>query len=236
LLLWTLAAGSAASEDSPHIVTGSIGATSDFVFRGFSLTRGEPTVQASLDWEFPREIYVGGFVAGADPNAGPSPSVEFDVWAGKYWRLDDAFSFDLRLSRYTYPDDPRRADYDRTELTGTLGYRDRWFLAAIYSPDTEALASSPGYGGEVAWALEVSRRHAFDERFSLSAGAGIYGLEEVYRDNLLYWNATLTASLPPFELQLAWLGIDAAAEEHFSGDSIGNRIALTALWRFSSAR
>src|SRR5690349_24188173 len=105
LLLMCLAGSGPLSAEGVRLVTGSVGATSDFVFRGLSLTRGKPAVQASLDVEFPGEFYVGGFIATADPNPGPSPDLEFDVWAGKYWRATDDLSLDLRLSQYTYPDD-----------------------------------------------------------------------------------------------------------------------------------
>ena len=63
-----------AHADSVSVFSGSIGGTSDFVFRGLSLTRGKPAAQASIDVEFPREFYVGAFVATADPNPGPSPT------------------------------------------------------------------------------------------------------------------------------------------------------------------
>ena len=56
-----------------NVFTGSLGGTSDFVFRGLSLTRGKPAAQASLDVEFPKEFYVGAFVATCDPNPGPEP-------------------------------------------------------------------------------------------------------------------------------------------------------------------
>jgi uncharacterized protein (TIGR02001 family) len=230
-----LIAFGASAAHADAVWTGSIGGTSDFVFRGLSLTRGKPAAQASLDVEFPKEIYVGAFVATADPNPGPSPAVELDVWAGRYWSLSPDFSADLRLSQYTYPDDPRRVSYNRTEVTGTLGYRNRLFAAAIYSPNTRAIASSPGYDEGDAWALELSARHPFNSRFAVSAGIGHYGLDEIYGDTYNYWNLTLTATLTPFELQLAWLGADSGADQHFSDEVTGDRVAFTALWRFSSA-
>ena len=226
-------AGCGASQAAP-VVTGSVGATSDFVYRGLSLTRGKPAAQASIDVEFPHEYYLGGFIATADPNPGPSPDVEFDVWAGRYWRLAENFSADLRLSQYTYPDDPRRVNYNRSEVTGTLGYRNRLFVAAVYSPNTQGVSSAPGYKDEGAWAVEVSGRHDLSPRYSLSAGIGHYGLEGVYGGSYRYWNATFTATFTPFELQVAYLGTDSAAEEHFLEESVGDRIAVTALWRFSS--
>jgi uncharacterized protein (TIGR02001 family) len=221
--------------DSVSVVTGSLGGTSDFVFRGLSLTRGKPAAQGSLDVDFPKEFYVGAFVATADPNPGPSPPVEMDFWAGRYWQMSEDFSGDLRLSQYTYPDDPRRVDYYRTELTATVGYRNQLYLAAIYSPNTKAVGSSAGYAEGNAWAVEISGRHPLNDRYSISAGLGHYGLNEIYHDSYNYWNATLTATLKPFEIQLAYLGISENAKDHFADDSVGDRVALTALWRFTSA-
>jgi uncharacterized protein (TIGR02001 family) len=213
-------------------VSGSLGATSDFVFRGLSLTRGKPAAQASIDVELPGQVYAGAFAATADPNVGPSPDVELDAWLGRYWRIADAWSADLRLSQYTYPDDPRRFNYNRTEITGTIGFRDAVYLAASYSPNTKAVGSSPGYREGDAWAYELSARRALSERWAVSAGVGHYALGDIYGEGWFYWSATLTASLAPFELQLAYLGVGSAAEEHFDPDTTGERVALTALWRF----
>lgn len=224
-----------ANADSTSVISGSLGGTSDFVFRGLSLTRGKPAAQASIDVEFGREFYAGAFVATADPNPGPSPPVEMDFWLGRYWRLSDDFSGDLRLSQYSYPDDPRRKSYNRTEITATLGFRNQLFLAAIYSPNTEAVGCCGGYAEGNAWAVEASGRYPFNERFALSAGVGHYGLDEIYHDSYNYWNVTLIATLKPFELQLAYLGVSESAEEHFGEDSVGDRVALTALWRFSTS-
>ena len=235
LCLIVLAAGSSVRADSVNVISGTLGGTSDFVFRGISITRGKPAAQASIDVEFPKEFYVGGFIATADPNRGPSPNYEFDAWAGKYWRISENFSGDVRLSQYTYPGDPRHVNYDRTEITGTLGFRNQLFVAAIYSPNTAAVGPSPGYDKGSAWALELSGRMPIDDRFSVSGGVGHYGLGEIYHDSYNYWNATLIANLAPFELQLAYLGVDKKAEEHFPRRSVGDRVAFTVLWRFSSS-
>ncbi len=235
LILICLAGCGAAKADNSRVITGSVGITSDFVYRGISLTRGKPTGQASLDVEFANQFYAGGFIAGADPNPGPSPAVELDVWLGRYWQLENDFSLDLRLTQYTYPDDPRRVNYNRGEITGTLGYRNRFYAAAIFSPNTRALGSSPGYEDGGVWSLEVSARHPFNDRYTLSAGVGRYSLEDVYYESFNYWNVTLTAAFKPFELQLGYLGMDGMAGI-FTEDSVGDRVAVTALWRFSSAR
>jgi uncharacterized protein (TIGR02001 family) len=233
-LLLTMASA-ASHADAVNIVTGSLGATSDFIFRGLSLTRGKPAAQASLDVEFPKEFYVGAFAATADPNPGPSPPVELDAWAGRYWRVSETLSADVRLSQYTYPDDPRRVSYNRTEITGTLGWRNQLFAAAIYSPNTKAIGPAPGYREGQAWAIELSGRKSLNDRWALSAGLGHYDLEDVYGMSYNYWNATVIATLSPFELQLAYLGVDSNADDHFPSRTTGDRIALTVLWRFSTS-
>ena len=157
-----------------------------------------------------------------------------DFWAGRYWRMSENFSGDLRLSQYTYPDDPRRVSYNRTELTAHAGLSQpavsRGYLFAQY----QGGRLFAGYAEGNAWAVEISGRHPLNERFSISAGFGHYGLDEIYHDSYNYWNVTLTATFKPFELQLAYLGVDESAKEHFADDSVGDRVALTALWRFSS--
>jgi uncharacterized protein (TIGR02001 family) len=236
LAIVALAGCPGAHAEAVRIVTGTLGATSDFVFRGLSLTRGQPAAQASVDVEFPRGFYSGAFIASTDPNPGPSPDMELDVWAGRYWQLPGDLSADLRLSQYIYPDDPRRVNYNRTELTATVGFRNRLFAAAIYSPNTQAAGSSPGYQQGDVWALEISARQPLTATLSLAAGVGHYGLERVYLSGYYYWNATIIAALDPIELQLAYLGVDHTAERHFLRRSTGDRLALTALWRFSFSR
>jgi hypothetical protein len=46
----------------------------------------------------------------------------------------------------------------------------------------------------------------------------------------------VTATLAPFEFQLAYLGVEHNAGDHFNRKSVGGRVALTVLWRFSSTR
>ncbi len=237
LLLITLGASLTAHADSVNVYSGSIGGTSDLVFRGLSLTRGKPAAQASIDVEFPREFYAGAFVATCDPNPGPSPAVEMDVWAGRYWRMSENFSADVRLSQYTYPDDPRRVSYNRTEITGTLGYRNQLFVGGYLLPEHQgAWPRRPGMkkAAPGRWSCQAVIPSTIDSR--CRPASATTACDDVYHDSYNYWNVTLTATLKPFELQLAYLGVDDSATEHFDDDAVGDRVAFTALWRFSSTR
>ncbi len=131
-----------------------------------------------------------------------------DFWAGRYWRMSENFSGDLRLSQYTYPDDPRRVSYNRTELTATLGFRNRCISRLSIRPTPRPSAplrvtrkATPGR-----WSSPAAIRST--SAYSISAGLGHYGLDEIYHDSYNYWNARSSATLKPFELQLAYLGVD----------------------------
>lgn len=217
-------------------VGGSIGATSDFVFRGLSYTRGGPAMQASLDLEHGSGIYGGAFASTTNPNPGKSPPVEIDVWLGYGRDLSEWVSIDVRYLHYAYPDDPRVAEYDRDEITATLGLRGMFFIAATYSPNTEAIASTPGISEGDAGALELSFRHQLTPRWSISAGVGRFFLSNIYDDDYDYWGITLAADLSPFELHLAALGADNTAERIFSSTAAGERFTATLLYRFAITR
>jgi uncharacterized protein (TIGR02001 family) len=241
LLAFTSLLGSAsaalAQGTGTRAITATAGATSDFVFRGLSYTRGKPAGLASFDIELPSSVYFGGFVSSADPNPGSSPKVEMDFWLGKAFRIGDSFSADVRLTHYMYPDDPRLADYDRDELTFTLGVKNTVFLAATWSPNTDSIGSlAAPVQAEDVWAVELSARRPVGGRYSLGAGVGYYELDEIYLDGYAYWNVTLSADFAPFELQLAVLGADSTAEDTFGTRSAGERLALTALYRFATTR
>ncbi len=230
------ATSSPAFAQAPVNVIGSIGATSDFVFRGLSYTRGGPALQTSLGIEHPSGLYGGIFASTTNPNAGKSPPLEMDVWLGYGRDVSEWVSIDLRYLHYAYPDDPRVAKYDRDEIAAALGVRGTLFLAATYSPNTEAIASTPGWGEGDTAALEVSVRHQIRPRWSVSVGAGRFFLGDIYDVDYDYWGITLSADLRPFELHLAVLGSDSTAERVFTSTATGERFTATLLYRFAVTR
>ena len=219
------------------VFTGSLGGTSDFVFRGLSLTRGKPAAQASLDVEFPQGVLRRRVRRDRRSEPGSEPPVEMDVWAGRYWRMSENFSGDLRLSQYTYPDDPRRVSYNRTEITGTLGFRNQFYRRGYLLAQHQGRRLLAGLRRRQRLGRRAVRPPAAQRALGRSPPASATtASSEVYHDSYNYWNATLTATLAPFELQLAYLGVDGERRRAFVDRSVGDRVALTALWRFSTTR
>jgi uncharacterized protein (TIGR02001 family) len=65
--------------DHPCSVSGSVGLATDYVYRGFSLTRSNPAVQASVDLTCGR-FYLGAFTSNID--LGLEGTLKVDVYGG----------------------------------------------------------------------------------------------------------------------------------------------------------
>ena len=187
-----------AHADSVQVFSGSIGGTSDFVFRGLSLTRGKPAAQASIDVEFPKEFYVGALrghrrsESRAEP--GPAKWTSGPAATGASRKISRAICAcrstptpTIRgASATTAPNSPARSAF-ATSCSSRLS------IHPTPRPSARPRATHEGN----AWAVELSGRQPINERLSISAGFGHYGLEEIYHDSYNYWNVTLIATFKP---------------------------------------
>lgn len=96
----------------------SLGAASDYVFRGVSQTNEDPFVFGSVN------LAAGGFYVGAgaeNVDFGNSIDFEYDFWAGWTTKLG-TLGLDLGLVRYGYHDQPDGVDIDTLEYKLALSH------------------------------------------------------------------------------------------------------------------
>ncbi|MFN3230550.1 MAG: TorF family putative porin [Alphaproteobacteria bacterium] len=139
LLGLTFAAPAAA--DSDWSISGNIGITNDYVFRGFSQTNEDFAVQGGLDISHASGFYSGVWASNVeflDNDGTNSTSVEIDLYAGYGGEFGSIFSYDIAAIYYAYPGDPAGANSDYWEFGATLGVdigRVRAGVGLWYSPD-----------------------------------------------------------------------------------------------------
>ncbi|MBO1273366.1 hypothetical protein J3L11_17145 [Shewanella sp. 4t3-1-2LB] len=88
-------------------VSGNVALTSDYVFRGFSQTEGDPAIQGGFDVAYDNGLYAGVWASNveSDPSAPVNyngANMETDIyggWAGNF----DALSLEIGYLRYQYP-------------------------------------------------------------------------------------------------------------------------------------
>ena len=108
----TLIAGSAsATEFAGGTISYNVAATSDYVFRGFTQTDGDPAIQGGIDYSHGL-FYIGGWASNVD-----FADYELDLYAGIKPVYKD-FTFDLGAVYYNYNDD----SLDSTEVKAAVSH------------------------------------------------------------------------------------------------------------------
>ncbi len=176
-------AGTASAEVD---VSFNVGATTDYVFRGFTQSMEDPAIFGGVD------VGTGIFYAGAWASSvdfGDDTSAEYDLYVGVKPTVGPV-DVDLAAIYYGYIDAPSAADYDYWEFKAaasvpagpvTLG------VATYYSPD---------FGGVAEEAFYYEGNVAFSPADFVTVSAALG--EQRYDDssaNYMTWNAGATFAI-----------------------------------------
>ncbi|WP_394203748.1 TorF family putative porin [Shewanella waksmanii] len=107
-------------------VSGNIGATSNYLWRGVSQTDDSVAVQGGIDYEHDSGFYVGGWASNVDFS--DSTTFELDLYAGFAGTLGEDFGYDVYYLYYAYPDSDGSIDLGEV----SLGLSYKW-LSVSYS-------------------------------------------------------------------------------------------------------
>jgi uncharacterized protein (TIGR02001 family) len=213
---------------------GSLGATSDNVFRGLTQSDGEPALLADAHLAATR--WFAG-VATQTIRRRPKYGAGFELvgYAGYQHPLGSDWAGTVVVRRYQYPGYPGRRQFNYDELSLSLDWRARVIASVIASPDTYAEAfpsyALPRFGTGTAFCYELAVRAPPLAGVSATAGLGYYDLQRLIAVRYAYWSAGLTRSWGPVSMDLRYVGSDGEARELFP-DRAGNRLILSALLHF----
>jgi len=123
---------------SSYSVSYNIGLFSQYIFRGYTQTHGDPALQGGLDIEHDSGFYVGAWASNvswlddsdAYDNGG---SLEIDLYGGYASEIGDTgISYDVGVLQYLYPGEVSTgiANANTTEVHLGLGYG--WFDTAVH--------------------------------------------------------------------------------------------------------
>jgi uncharacterized protein (TIGR02001 family) len=235
----SVAATSAFAEDAAPVgpfdkdnFSANIAFTSNYIFRGLSLSANKPAVQGGFDWAY-NGFYVGTW--GSSIKAVEDESVELDYYAG-YTGEIGGFTYSADFIYYDYPGDngtfDNEAKHDNDlayyEYGGSVGYNfggdlePTIGLSILHSPDFFGeTGSTTAYEGSVGVALPW---------WGLSASA-LYGRQDLDKKYQVvggydYWGASLSKTVGKFDLTASWADTDHDGEKFVSGTDT-NRFYFT---------
>ena len=226
LLGWT----SAARADGTW--SGSVGATTDYIFRGVSQTYDSAAVQLGGSYQNSLGWFVGAWGSNVDPYPHGGASAELDLYAGVTRPIGADFSARLAYTHYTYLDDPRPAHYDYDEISISAAYLDRIAATLSFQPDTTAYSNFGYSDHHASGAFELTGRWPVWRDLSVTAGVGYYDLEHLF--GVTYWagNAGASYVYRRLTLELNHYFADGTVRRLYSDQSANGTWTFSAVLRF----
>ena len=221
--LLTLPAGAMAA------VSSTVNLASDYTFNGVSQTGNDPALQASLDYAADSGFYAGTWASNVDFGTGEDTNIEWDVYAGQYFQLNDKFGLDTGIAYYTYHGDDASSTYNYLEAYAKLGYSSSMGDSEVnfwYSWDYFGLEVSH-YIAMVAHTVEVVPGHNIKVTFDRSTSAD---------ENKWAWDGKDAYNHYRVEYMTSWQGFDfnlAAENTDMDIDSADARVVFSVSRTFS---
>lgn len=230
LSLWIAAPPQAATLGES--LGGSVGVSSDQVFRGLSQNGANWAVQGDLHVAGAAGWFVGVWAAAADKESGYYGSTEINPYAGYYRPLGNDWSLRTTYVRYVYPSGRRYLDYDYDELSGSLTYTDRVSLSVGWSPNFTQNSLAGAAEDRRSLAYELTAGQPLWRSLSLNASAGLYDLRDLYDETYWAWSGGLKWRHKSWDVSLIWLGVDADGRRLFGDRARHGKVVFGAHWRF----
>ncbi|MBL8643553.1 MAG: hypothetical protein JNK21_06450 [Rhodospirillaceae bacterium] len=215
-----LAPAVAAAQDSGFgSFSGSIAATTDYVFRGYSQSDEHPAIQPGLNWDSGVGLHLNLWGSNVDFNDGGEADVEVDFTAGFAGSVGN-LNYDVGAIYYAYPGSAGALNYDYWE-----GYTTLSFAASDVATLNGAIYYSPDFFGGLddAWALQGGFSRKLDDSLTFDAFFGTQMLKAASGSDYLYWSAGLTYSFPWFDANVRYHDTDVSV----CGGQCGARAVLT---------
>jgi len=212
--------------------SGSVAATTDYVFRGVSQTYGGAALQAGVNYQSPAGWFAGTWASNVDPYPSDSNFAEVNLYAGYGWTLNPQWTARTSYTRYLYAFDHRRNPYDYGEFSATIGFEDRLAATVSYEPDSTRFSTRGYVRNRPSSAYELNGRWPLPGEFALAGGVGYYDLTRLY--GVGYWsgNAGVSFVRGRFELDVARFFGDHTVRRLFEETSADGRWVATVLCRF----
>ncbi|WP_084677187.1 TorF family putative porin [Massilia niastensis] len=155
ICLSTIGSGALADEanQSPHQVTGTVSAVSDYIFRGVTQTWHRPALQGSIDYAHASGLFAGLWASTISEKVVAGADAEIDLALGYRGTVNGNWSYGAGVMTVYYPGgnwnrmkwgDKPDQKYDFTEANVFLGYK--WLNAKYARTLTDLLGFNENTG------------------------------------------------------------------------------------------
>ncbi len=209
-------------------VSGEIGVTNDYRFRGVSQTAGDFAVQGSIDYSADNGFFVGAWASNVDDESYDA-DVEIDIYAG-YWGAfgeDEEFEYDVTLTYYTYPGQDESTKY----LEANVGFYFAGFHLSQWYTNDYANADVDLHYTELNYSYEFVENWSIDAHVGYSYGDGA---DLDWGEDYVDYSIGVSTELAGVGLSLAWLDTNLSSDNMIDSGAWKNEgtVLATATYAF----
>lgn len=205
-------------------LSANVALTTDYRFRGVSLSGGDPAIQGGFDLAHSSGLYVGTW-ASSISGGELYGDMELDIYGGWSGNLSEAVTFDIGAVYYLYPTEDVGADTDYYELLASLGFTLGPAEATVglgYSPEQEGLGDDDNLYLYTDLGVGIG-----ETPFSLNAHIGYTDgalapplLAGAADDSGIDWSVGASFAAGQFEIGVAYMGVEGPSIDDFTDDAL----------------
>jgi uncharacterized protein (TIGR02001 family) len=213
--------------------SGSIGATSNYIYRGISQTYNGAALQLGGNYQSSFGWFAGAWGSNVDPYPGGGRTFEeLDFYTGFVLPLSSDFTVKGTYTHYAYVQDPRTSRYDYDEIAVSVAYSDLVAATVSYQPNYTSYSELGFADRRPAASYELTGHWPLRFGLAATAGVGYYDLHRLF--GVGYWagDVGLAYVYRRLTVDVSRFFADATAATLYEDASANGTWAIAAVWRF----
>ena len=216
---------------SDFTVSANVALTTDYRFRGVSLSGGDPALQGGFDVAHDSGFYIGTWASSIDGGAAYG-DLELDIYAGWSGNLSDAVSVDIGVLYYIYPTEDLGLDTDYIEPYASVGVNfgpAEATFGVAYAPEQDSLGGDDNLYlyTDVGFGLPGTPLTVTGHLGYTDGSLAPPLLAGTTDDTGLDWSLVASVAQGNFEVGVAYIGVEGPAIDGFTDDAIVGTISAS---------
>lgn len=192
---------------------GKLSLLSEYVYRGYGKSRGNPVLQGQLDYQADAGWFAGAALSQAsfdDRDYADHTNLEVKPFLGMQWPMASGWRAEVSVYGYIYDGKVFTKPADFVEFSAALHYQD--WLSGKFSVAPNA------YQRQATVDYELSYRRDLSDTVQLSAGLGFYQAGRLLGEDYLYWNLGVSWFVNT-HLAVDFRYVDVQLNDHYADGS-----------------
>jgi uncharacterized protein (TIGR02001 family) len=238
VLLFAIASqGHAGVLGSDLTAGGSLAVTSDYIYRGLSVSNGAVAGQADLHLQTAGGTFGGVWASTRDNHFEPYANFDVEPYLGQRFDLGGTWNATVSARAHYYVGGSQEVNDDYQEISAAVGYLDRWSLSVTAIPNAVRYWYERRLSRTPAYVADTSAQWLIVGGLYLTGGAGYYhstgtgpGIERAV--GYFYGNVGAAYEYRSWRVDVGYFLAQEEARRLFPYPIANERFAATLVWSF----